>query len=255
MIYIICNIELNMEAEVKKFIMDLHTHTIASGHAYNTINEMIHSAADKKLEILGITEHGPAMPGSCQSIYFHNLKALQRKKYGVKLLFGCEVNIINYDGEIDIDDVARNSIDVGIASMHIPCIKPGSVEENTLGFINAMKHKCVNIIGHPDDARYPVDYMKLVKAAKDNHVLLELNNSSLNPNGFRKNANENDRIMLKACMEYGQPIIVDSDSHVEEGVAEFGFAMELIKDLEFPEELIVNNSCELLKEYVDNCKF
>ena len=44
---------------------DLHTHTIASGHAYGTITEMVHAAALKNLPILGITEHAPSMPGSC----------------------------------------------------------------------------------------------------------------------------------------------------------------------------------------------
>ena len=39
-------------------IMDLHTHTIASGHAYNTILEMAQAASDQGLELLGITEHG-----------------------------------------------------------------------------------------------------------------------------------------------------------------------------------------------------
>jgi putative hydrolase len=33
---------------------DLHTHTIASGHAYGTITEMVHAAALKDLPILGI---------------------------------------------------------------------------------------------------------------------------------------------------------------------------------------------------------
>lgn len=47
-----------------KYTMDLHTHTIVSGHAYNTMNEMIRAAADKNLKIIGITEHAPAMPGS-----------------------------------------------------------------------------------------------------------------------------------------------------------------------------------------------
>ena len=39
---------------------DLHTHTIASGHAYGTITEMVHAAALKDLPILGITEHAHA---------------------------------------------------------------------------------------------------------------------------------------------------------------------------------------------------
>ena len=40
-----------------KDILDLHTHTIASGHAYNTMNEMIAAAKSRGLEIYGITEH------------------------------------------------------------------------------------------------------------------------------------------------------------------------------------------------------
>ena len=47
-------------------ILDVHTHTIASGHAYNTIYEMARAAAEKGLELLGITEHAPTMPGTCQ---------------------------------------------------------------------------------------------------------------------------------------------------------------------------------------------
>ena len=49
---------------------DLHTHTIASGHAYSTIKEMAHSAAQKGLKLLGITEHAPKMPGTCHDFYF-----------------------------------------------------------------------------------------------------------------------------------------------------------------------------------------
>mgnify|MGYP001658662419 CR=1 FL=1 len=43
-------------------ILDLHTHTIMSGHAYNTMQEMIRSASEKGVRLLGITEHAPAFP-------------------------------------------------------------------------------------------------------------------------------------------------------------------------------------------------
>lgn len=55
-------------------VLDLHTHTVASGHAYCSIREMAKAAADKGLELLGITEHAPAMPGTCHNFYFHNLR-------------------------------------------------------------------------------------------------------------------------------------------------------------------------------------
>ena len=42
---------------------DLHTHTIASGHAYSTINEIAAEAARRQLRLIGMTDHGPALPG------------------------------------------------------------------------------------------------------------------------------------------------------------------------------------------------
>ena len=46
-------------------VLDLHTHTIVSGHAYCTLREMAKAASEKGLELLGITEHAPKMPGTC----------------------------------------------------------------------------------------------------------------------------------------------------------------------------------------------
>ena len=40
-----------------KILLDVHTHTVASGHAFSTLQEMVRTAADKGLQILGITEH------------------------------------------------------------------------------------------------------------------------------------------------------------------------------------------------------
>lgn len=45
-----------------KYLIDTHTHTIASGHAYNTIDEMTRYAGSIGLLNLAITEHAPQMP-------------------------------------------------------------------------------------------------------------------------------------------------------------------------------------------------
>ena len=55
-----------------KDILDSHTHTTASGHAYNTIYEMAQSASRKGLALLGISDHGPAMEGSASKHYFRS---------------------------------------------------------------------------------------------------------------------------------------------------------------------------------------
>lgn len=168
-----------------RFTLDTHTHTIASGHAYNTIDEMAVYAAGQGVTHLAITDHAPKMPGSAGVLYFSNMGIIPRKKYGVNIYMGCEVNIMDYDGRIDLSEYGLKGCDVVIASLHIPCIKPGSIEQNTKALINAMDNPYVNIIGHPDDSRYPVDYEQLVRAAGEKHVLLELNNTSLSPTGPR----------------------------------------------------------------------
>ena len=53
-------------------IIDLHTHPVASMHAYSTIREMAAAAKEKGLALLGISDHAPAMPGTFHEIYFHN---------------------------------------------------------------------------------------------------------------------------------------------------------------------------------------
>lgn len=234
-----------------KNVLDSHAHTLASGHAYNTIYEMAHAAAEKGLELLALTEHAMKMPGTCHEFYFMNLKVLPRTMCGIEVLFGVEANIMDFDGTLDMKQSLLEKMDVVIVSMHPPCLAFGTKEENTRAFLKAMENPAVNIIGHPDDARYPLDYEALVLGAKEHHVLLELNNSSLHPLGARQNAVPNDIMMLELCRRYEVPIIMNSDAHCAEDVGNHSFTDVLIKEIDFPEHLIVNRSVEEYKKYIN----
>lgn len=234
-----------------KYVLDSHTHTIASGHAYSTIHEMAEAAAARRLELLGITDHAMAMPGTSHEYYFQNLKVLPRRMSGIEVMFGAEVNIMDTEGTLDMEDALLGKMDVVIASLHIPCIKPGSMEENTAACLQAMANPWVNILGHPDDSRYPLNYEAIVKGAKEHGVLLELNNNSLNPMGTRQNPVPNDIQMLNLCKQYQVSIIIDSDAHTQEEVGNHGYADEVLAQTEFPEELIVNRSVDEYKKYIN----
>ena len=118
--------------------LDVHTHTLASGHAYSTLQEMVHSAAEKGLEILGITEHAPGIPGTCDPIYFRNLHVVPRNLYGVRLLLGAELNILDAEGTLDLDEEYYRMLDIRIAGIHSLCWKGGTTDENTTGMVNAI---------------------------------------------------------------------------------------------------------------------
>ncbi|MDO5408453.1 MAG: phosphatase [Eubacteriales bacterium] len=231
-------------------ILDLHTHTVMSGHAYNTLYEMLHSASEKGVKLLGVTEHAPGIPGACHPFYFINFRVVPREVYGVKLMLGCELNIIDYDGTVDLKPRFLKGLDFAIASIHEPCYKSGTVAQNTSAYLGAMKNPAVQIIGHPDDSRFPVDYESLVCAAKEHHVLLEVNSSSLHPLCHRQGARENYITMLELCRRHQVSIILDSDAHSEIDVGNHTRAWELVKELDFPEELIVNTSIEKAAAYI-----
>lgn len=237
-----------------KFVLDTHTHTFASGHSYSTIREMAHAASEKGLQLLGITEHAPKMPGSCHEFYFQNLKVVDRQMCGVELLLGAELNILDSDGRVDLPDQLLSKLDITIASLHIPCMTPGTKEENTRAYINVIKNPLINIIGHPDDRRYPVDYKELVLAAKEYHTLIELNNSSLTEGGARTNARPLDIEILGLCKEYEVPVVVGSDAHIDHAVGNHDKAEALLREVEFPESLIVNQDVDFLKKYTNRYK-
>ena len=141
-------------------------------------------------------------------------------------------------------------LDIIIASLHTPCMTPGSRQENTDAYLNAMKNPCINIIGHPDDGRYEVDYEALVQGAKEYGKILELNNHSMDLDCSRENAIENDTVMLNYCKKYQVPIVMDSDAHFDLLIGEFDMARELLTKLDFPEELVLNRSAAEVKKYL-----
>ncbi|MFW5991661.1 MAG: PHP domain-containing protein, partial [Halanaerobiaceae bacterium] len=52
-----------------KIEVDLHMHTLNSGHAYSTITEMAKAAAGQNLKLIAVTDHGPLLPGGPHEYY------------------------------------------------------------------------------------------------------------------------------------------------------------------------------------------
>ncbi|MEW9095301.1 MAG: hypothetical protein AB2417_09495 [Clostridiaceae bacterium] len=124
------------------------THTVASGHAYSSIREMAKEASKKELKLLGITEHAQGIPGTCSNIYFENLRVVPREMYGVELMLGAEINILDYHGKLSMEDRLIDKLDIRIAGIHNHCYTPGTIEQNTNAVIEAIKNPRIDIISH-----------------------------------------------------------------------------------------------------------
>ncbi len=223
---------------------DLHTHTLVSGHAYSTIEENCRAAAAIGLDGLAITDHGPNMPTALPAWYFNNMVVLPDVIHGVRVFRGMEANILDDTGAIDGDWRMTRNLDLIVASCHTVCIKGPDADYYTTACVRAMDDERISIIGHPDDGRMPMVYPQLVKAAADTGTLLELNNHSLSDKKPREGAQQNCRELLKECRRQGVMIVVNTDAHFSASVGHFEYALALVEEMNFPEELIANTSLE-----------
>ncbi len=220
--------------------LDVHTHTVMSGHAYSSLQEMVHEAASRHLDILGITEHAPSLPGACHEIYFRNMHVVPREIEGVRLMLGAELNILDTTGRVDLNEEVYPMLDVRIAGIHKLCWDGGTTDENTNAMITAIRNPWVQIISHPGDGTASLLFEPVVLAAKETGTLLEINNSSLNPVRNKADAHRNNVELLRLCKRYDVPVILGSDAHVSYAIGGYDNIYPLLAETEFPERLIVN---------------
>lgn len=233
-----------------KYCLDVHTHTLASGHAYGTIREMAFSAKEQGLEIIGFSEHAPGIPGTCDSFYYRNLKAIPRNLYGVKILHGCEINVTN-EGTLSLDEDLIRRLDYAIVGIHRQCYKDAGIKKNTDNLIACMKHPKIHFVAHPDDDHTPIDYERVVLAAKEYHVALEVNNSSFIKGDKRRlNCTENYKTMLALCQKHNVPILVSSDAHDPSQVADVHYALQFLNEQNFDPSLILNYDSKAFLQFI-----
>lgn len=237
------------------YLSDMHTHSIASGHGTEcTITNMARAAAEKGLRLLGITDHGPGTLAAGTSSYFRSLTYSPKKHFGVELLYGIELNILDRSGTVDLDQELLCKLDYAIASMHAWNYRCGTRAENTEAFINVMKNPCVKILGHSDNTHYPVNYDALARAARETGTIFEINEASLAPYGYRGDTRENCFEILRCCRKYDLPLLLSSDSHGPEHIGDFTCAAEFVHQAMFPEQLILNNQIPRLKVFLQTRK-
>lgn len=237
------------------YLSDIHTHSIASGHGTScTISDMAKKAASRGIRLLGITDHGPATLAAGTPSYFRSLTFSPKHRFGVELLYGIELNILNKNGEIDLEDELLSKLDYAIVSMHWQNYHSGSIIENTNAYIAAMKNPHIKILGHCDNPAFPTDYDTLAACAKENDVIFEINEASLAPYGYRGNTQENCAKILHCCQKYQVPIVLSSDSHGTEHIGDFSYAAEFVHQTMFPEALILNNQIPALKVFLQTRK-
>lgn len=231
-----------------KIVADLHTHTIASVHAYATALEMITEASDIGLYGFAITDHGESMHGYPHPYYFMNLHAIPKVMKGVRVLKGIEANIVDRKGNLDADESILSNLDICVASLHMPTFRD-KVNENTCtqAYLNIAENPYVNIIAHSGSPYFKYDYDTVIKRFAETGKLIEINNSSIkHKSEYYPNCVE----IAKLCMKHGCKVTVDTDAHFVTHLGRADEALSMLESINFPEELVVNANVENFEKYL-----
>lgn len=229
--------------------VDSHTHTIASGHAYSTLAENVRAAKEVGVKLLAATDHGPSMPGAPHIWFFMNMRILPRIMDGVGLLRGIEANITDYEGNMDVDGDLCDFLDIVLFSLHEPVVTPSSIVDHTQGVVKAMESGRVDVFAHGGNPRFPIDCDVVAKAAVENNVLIEINNSSFTTS--RAGSRKNCAALAEAVARHGGLLTFGTDAHLADKVGVFDKCADLIESVGFPEDRIISRSAAAFLDFLE----
>jgi putative hydrolase len=230
--------------QVIEIIADLHIHTVASGHAGDTIRKNCEFAIKKGLSAIGITDHGPGLPGGASFVYFYTLPRITA---GIDLpikIFSCvEEDIVNKKGELSLPSDCRDRLDIVMAGCHPRTwIARQNVKTRTSAVVNAITKGYIRVLTHPYRRNNSIELKPVLEAAAAAGTALELNTSK-----------PSDRPVildfLEKCVGNRNHIIVGSDAHVAEEVGTFSEALNLLEESGFPHELVINRTKESIESF------
>ncbi|WJY13317.1 phosphatase [Pectobacteriaceae bacterium CE90] len=229
--------------------VDLHMHTVASTHAYSTLHDYIAIAKQKQIRLFAITDHGPDMADAPHHWHFINMRVWPRMVDGVGILRGIESNIKNLAGDIDCTGPMLECMDVVIAGFHEPVFPPRDEATHTEAMIAAMAQGDVHIISHPGNPKFPINIRAVAQAAAKYHVALELNNSSFTHS--RKGSEQNCRAIAEAVRDAGGYLALGSDSHIAFSLGEFSQCEQILRDIDFPQQRVLNVSPRRVLDFLE----
>lgn len=178
-----------------------------------SIEEMAKAAKAAGLSYIAITDHTKSLAvanglnENRLAEQGREIERLNKKLRGFRVLKSTECDILK-DGSLDLRDAALKKLDLVCVSVH--SFFHLDEKAQTERIIRAMKHPLVNVLFHPTgrivNAReaYKLDMARVIRAAKEYHVALEINGS------HRLDLRD---AHVRMAVEAGAKLVIDSDAH------------------------------------------
>lgn len=200
---------------------DLHIHSSWNG-GKDKIIDIVRKAEEMGYQYLGISDHTEFLKverGLSEKELLMQKKEIDKIKSKIKILHGCECNILD-NGSLDMKDSLLRKMDYVIAGVHSSLRMKR--KEMTERIIKAMENPFVDIISHPTGRLikirkgYDFDFEKILEVAKKTGTILEINSSP-----YRLDLKDS---YIRRAKEKGVKMIINSDAHQKEkmDVMKFG---------------------------------
>lgn len=246
----------------KDIIADLHIHTIASLHAHSTLYECIQEAAENGMKYIAITDHyygdGTELYRKNEVNRLANLeKSVVSTKCGVKVVGGAEFNISqNVDKWEKLKKLAWKL--VGVHGWFLD--RESTTLDELFGYFEDAANR-YDVFAHIERELHRIDHCKygsslteeiklflkrLVLLAKEKNIILELNESSL---AVDKEGNcDRVRYWLSFAKQQDVLISIGTDSHYCEQVGIFSNAIDVLNEVHYPKEKVINCNEDILRK-------
>ncbi len=227
--------------------VDLHSHSLFSVCGMFTYMELLTHAKNMGISVLAITDHGKAVGGKIPGTFWERMQSPIPE---VTLLKGIECNVLDDFGAIDLDESKLKWIDIVLLGLHknLPIKESESVNTNRL--VKALeKNRAVDIITHPNDPNFPVDFRVIAQIAREKGVALELNNSKIL---YGRTTVKHTQTMLEIFAREGVLLAVNSDTHAIHELGRDSEVRPIIEAVGYPDDLIINRSKESAISFIEN---
>lgn len=231
-----------------RFLVDLHTHTVASDHAYSTIGDYISYAEEIGLQMFATTDHGPSLPDAPHKWHFKNLRVVPHLVNDVAILRGIEANITAAGG-IDLEEPILKGLDIVLAGFH-PNLTPSDKATHTELAISVIKSGLIDVFTHPGCKSYPIDMEAVLECAKENNVAIEINSSS--DVNTRFGSHENCVQIARLAKKIGNTIALGSDAHVCYFMGNFDESVRVIEEAGLGYANVLNTSPVRVLDFLES---
>jgi putative hydrolase len=237
---------------------DYHTHTKYS-HGTGTIMDNAKAAQLQGLEVLGISDHGPANwghIGTTELRVFDQIiaetKKVERELSGLSILAGTEANITSFQGDLDVPLAMQRKLDQVLAGFHLtirpktaqdgfkfitgrvlaelsPRLKQKARNDNTKAVVEAVYNNEIDIITHPG-LNISIDTPELARACVKKGTALEIN--------AKHGVKSID--FVKAAAHEGVKFAIGSDAHQPDRVGKLEAGVKSAQQAGLRPEQVIN---------------